>query len=413
MNKNLTFKDTINGVEGVFIHLTDHRGEPLDYDWMTELVEDINIPNTILMCKPRTVLSGPAIDRLNAFEQLGMEPEVIKDLIDPVDKAWRDMLVKQNDELCDELRKARELLDEKDREIKKLQLEVEGDQRFFTLKNKAITKRDTKILKLEAEIKELTNKCENYKDVISKKDAELQRALYMFTRNPYINDGFNTGKTSVWAKQISDNNEKLKFENSKLKDKLKKAESHITTWRERADETWFKCHTEIDSLEARNKDLMKMNDEYYDRINKLTIKEYDLHKQIDKLTEENKKLSNENALLNGLCYTSPNSKINDKLDILETANESLKRDLKDLRDENESLRSQIDGLKEVRFVLDEEIKELRNNLTTMKLKHKLNEEFGIYKLVDALKTENKDLRAKMDAINILSGCISDFSERSE
>lgn len=402
MSKNLTFKGTVNGVEGVFVDLDVDDNNP--YERITEVVSKWVVPNITMEHIPsRHVLRGPAIERLFKFEQLGMEPE----------------------EIIGRLKAAEEYIKEKDEEIKLLKDTLETYRKVYNAD--------------KATINELTDKCENYKDTISKKDAELQRILYISTRNPYINDGFKTSR-SVWAEQIVDSNDKLKVENdllemsnktlanqlalangenAKLKDKLKKAQGHIVTWRERAEKTWFECNTEIDGLKARNKDLMKMNDELEEKNKELTnkfiaakntlfIANVDLtsslqasRKANDILKAENEKLSNENAVLNSLCNTSSNPKINDKLDILKTANQSLKIELSDLRNDNESLRSQIDGLKGLRFTLYEEIKELNKTIK--------QQEAEIHRLRDELLTNSsydvnalKDLKARMETINHLS-----------
>lgn len=88
MSKNLTFK-----------HRFDHfrAGEEtvtasLDYDYSIDdykhyiIVEPIDIPVTS-MTRPRlyvptyTYLVGPIVDRLHAFEEIGLEPEELKALV--------------------------------------------------------------------------------------------------------------------------------------------------------------------------------------------------------------------------------------------------------------------------------------------------------------------------------------------
>lgn len=99
MSKNLTFKDTVNGIEGVFVNALRCLDPEFDYHIITERENYFDNPN-LQVTHSRTVIKGPAIDRLYEFEKLGMEPEEIQKLklenADLIRKRYDDRQVKED-----------------------------------------------------------------------------------------------------------------------------------------------------------------------------------------------------------------------------------------------------------------------------------------------------------------------------
>lgn len=352
MSKNLTFKDTVNGVDGIFIRVD--IPDDTSYVWMCEPGEIIN---DIKLGKPRYYLLGPAIDRLYEFEQLGMEPEEIEKLKYERDiiEAALNSIKKDTKELFDTISSLKAMNADLMKTIDELEVQ------------NSVLRHDYGI---EADARMILEK-ENNK----LKEELKQKTLFITaTSNPYFNDEFNT-RRSVWAKHIVDNNDKLKIENDKLKTKLKKATNHIASLKDQIKEFEYSESVEIRDLKTMNADLMKINDEAY--------------KQIGLLTEEVEKWKKDAAKSHRLY-----SEQWDKTRSLTISNNELREEVEILTAENEKLRNE---LAHTEAKLNKCVSNKEFNDTTYRTALKCEIE-GRKKL----EAENKNLKAKMGTINLLS-----------
>lgn len=291
-------------------------------------------------------ISGPAIDRLYEFEQLGMEPEEIKELNIEIN-ALKDQITNKKDVEIKALKRQIDELEEENYKLKKennnLHAEIEEDNRISQLKNRDIILKAREIQRLGEDIKMLEEANESIKISVKK----------LTNKNVDLKINLDAAYKGLEKKNKTIDNLKIQLDaayddNRKLIDQSARDGNDLRELSEKLGERDKKINELKEGLRQKSLFITATPNPYLDL--GITLHESN---EVRKLVDENEKLktklkkAQDHIVKWKQTVERTRSELNRELSSFELRNEDLMKMNDELEEKNKNLSDQLDVLRQM------------------------------------------------------------------